>query len=792
MSDHFKHVIQIIVVFILIITSSCTRGKNHHALKDAIINGDFEIAGEKLTGWNLEAHHADKELPNQASGEPVASFSREAHNGEHALHVFWDIPDTDSWDSLWMLTNNALYPVKPGDIFTVTAWMKGSSGFRCGKVWLEVIGLADNKVVKVGIGKDMLNARSYWMPFEAKTIVPEGCNQMQIRFTGGHRTDLFLDDVQVYSGPPEPHKRAQKPVVEGFATERVMEKLNRGIVALPVENKEVYIGWRLLETDTGSVAFNVYRVSGNNSPERLNEKPIISTTDFVDRNPVKKGTSTYSVRSIVNGVEGISSEDTDITFPAERDSCISIKLDGNYSAIKVGVGDLDGDGQYEYVIKRPRINFDPWIGDGRGGRGYWQPSPETYKLEAYRLDGTMMWQYDMGWSIEMGVWFSPYVIYDLNGNGCAEVALKAGEGDPRQPDGHVSSGPEYLMILDGKTGKEIARTDWIPREGYVTDESLNRNQLCVAYLDGKTPCIIAERGTYDVIALAAYTLQDGQLRQLWKWNDREEEGLSYTAQGAHCVHAVDVDDDGRDEIIIGSAVVDDNGVGLWSNAEMLTPRSGMYGYSSGSGRGHPDHCVVGEFDPMHPGLEIYICYEPAMENNGICELDAKTGKLLWGINERSDHCHYGLISDIDPNEPGVEIWGGDEGLNNFWLFSAQGKLLSKEENKSRLAAFWNADLQREFWNQDKSCLINYSSGLECSAHFPAKPLVIADVIGDWREEIILAVPGELRIYTTSIPAMDRRVCLMRDPIYRMDACQQSQGYPSLPAFKVNPDQQLSQ
>jgi hypothetical protein len=242
------------------------------------------------------------------------------------------------------------------------------------------------------------------------------------------------------------------------------------------------------------------------------------------------------------------------------------------------------------------------------------------------------------------------------------------------------------------------------------------------------------------------------------------------------VHAVDVDDDGRDEIIIGSAVVDDNGVGLWTNHEMLTPRGGMYGYNSGSGHGHPDRCVVGELDPNHPGLEVYLCIEPGMEENGVCQLDAKTGERLWGIDEKSVHCHYGLIADIDPDEPGVEIWGGDEGLNNFWLFSAKGKLLSKEENKSRLAAFWNADLQREFWNQDKRCLINYST----------------DVIGDWREEIILSVPGELRIYTTSIPAVDRRVCLMRDPIYRMDVCQQSQGYPSLPAFKVNPDQQLSQ
>lgn len=651
---------------------------------------------------------------------------------------------------------------------------------------MEVIGLADNKVVKVGIGKDMLNARSAWTQFEAKTVVPEGCNQMQVRFTGGHRTDLFLDDVEIYAGPPALHERAQKPLVAGFATQRVREKLNHGIIAFPVDNKEVYIGWRLLDTDTGSVAFNIYRVSGNNSPILLNEKPIINTTDFVDKSPFKSGTSSYYVRTIIDGSEMKASESASVTLPAERDSCIYIKLDGDYGAIKVGVGDLDGDGQYEYVIKQPKINFDPWIGDGRKGRGYWQPSPETYKLEAYRLDGTLMWRYDMGWSIEMGVWFSPYIIYDLNGDGCAEVALKAGEGDPRQPDGRVWTGPEYLMILDGKTGEEITRTDWIPREGYDTHESLNRNQLCVAYLDGETPCIITERGTYDVIALAAFTLQNGQLRELWKWNDREEEGLTYTAQGAHCVHAVDVDDDGRDEIIIGSAVIDDNGTGLWTNAAMLTPRGGMYGYSSGSGRGHPDHCVVGELDPEHPGLEMYICYEPSMEKNGICQLDAKTGKLLWGLDERTNSCHYGLIADMDPSQPGVEIWGGEEDLSNFWLFSAQGKLLLKKENKSRLAAFWDGDLQREYWNQEKNRLIHYVSGNACGPKFPSAPLVIADVLGDWREEVILAVPGELRIYTTTIPAKDKHVTLMRDPIYRLDVCQESQGYPSLPAFKINP------
>ena len=789
MLKKIKFLVQVCGLFLLLIALSCSGCRNNKSIKEAVNNGGFETPGEKLTGWNLEWSHSGRELPAGAATGPIATVVDEAHSGKHSLHIFWENSLTDSYEPTWSLTNTALLPVKPGDIFTMTAWMKGTSGFRCGKLWMEVIGLADNKIVKIGIGKDMLNARSYWMPLVAKTVVPEGCNQMQVRFTGGFRTDLFIDDVQVYAGPPAPHEKALKPLVSGFAAERIREKLNRGIVALPVDNKEVYLGWRLLDSDADGVVFNVYRVSGNNSPVLLNEKPVSNTTDFIDKNPVKIGTSSYFVRTIINGAEGEQSENTSVTLPTERDSCIYIKLDGGDGANKAAVGDLDGDGQYEYVVKRPQKSFDPWAGDGTPGRGFWRPSPETYKLEAYRLDGTMMWRYDMGWAIEMGGWFSPYVVYDLNGDGCAEVALKAGEGDPRDSDGHVTTGPEYLMILDGKTGKEIARTDWIPREGYDSHESLNRNQLCVAYLDGKTPCIIVERGSYDVIALAAYQLKDGQLQGLWKWNDREEEGLSYTAQGAHCIHGVDVDDDGRDEVTIGGEVIDDNGVGLWTNSAWLTPVGGenppTYGYNGGSGRGHPDKLVIGEMDPTRPGLEMYLCIEPGMKKNAACQVDARTGELLWGVNEESRHLGIGLIADIDPGQPGVEFWVGDEEFNKFWLFSAQGKLLSNKENRGT-AFFWDADLQREIMNREEKSLYNYATGNEYSTKFPSGALVIADVLGDWREEVILSVPGELRIYTTTIPAKDRRVCLMRDPIYRLDVCEASSGYFSLPAFKVNP------
>lgn len=782
MIRNYKYAIKAYTVVLIIVLNSCS-GKQ---IKDAVNNGGFEASNSEPSGWVLKARHSEKELPFRAAGEPVAEIATISHQGNNSLHVKWDIPDTDSWNSLWTLDNTAVYNVNPGDEFTVSAWMKGASGFHCGKVWLEATGLKDNEVVKKGIGKDMMNARSVWMPFEAKVIVPEGCNQMRIGFTGGHMTDLYIDDVVVTAGPPPARLKTQKPFVAGFATERIKEKLDRGIVALPNDKKEIYISWRLLDTDPSNTGFNVYRIDGDKNPELLSEKPVINTTDFIDKKPAKSKDCSYFVRPVINGTEGEASEKAAVKYSPDGGSYISIKLAGDYGANRLGTGDLDGDGQYEYVIKQPKVNFDPWAGDGTPGKGFWKPSPGTYKLEAYEADGTIMWQYDMGWAIEQGVWFSPFVIHDLDGDGSAEIAIKGGEGDPRSPDGHVVTGPEFLMILDGKTGKEITRTDWIPREGYVTSEALNRNQLSVAYLDGKTPCIIAERGTYDVIALAAYTFHNNKLHEVWRWNDREEENLKYTAQGAHCVHPADVDGDGRDELVVGSAVVDDNGVGLWSNADALSPAGGTYGFNSGSGRGHPDHCVVGELDPLHPGLEMYICYEPAMLKNGFSQLDAETGEFLWGLDEKTFHGHYGLIADLDPGHQGVELWCGDEELNKFWFFSPQGEILSDKPVTGRVAAFWDGDLQREYLDQEDSCLVNFASGKQTSPKFPGVPLFVGDIFGDWREEIIVVAPGEMRIYTTTVPAESRQLCLMLDPLYRNDVTQESQGYFSLPQFMKNP------
>ena len=755
----------------------------------AVANGGFEDRGRGLSGWTLVSSRSDAPPDRRAKGEATAEIAPEAHSGKHSLHIRWEMPEQDSWDSLWTLTNSARLAVKPGEVFTVTAWLKGTSGFRCGKVWMEVMGLADGKVVARGIGKDMCNARSTWQQFEAVARVPAGCEEIQVRFRGGHNTDLFLDDVEVRAGSPPPRAKVSKPRVRGFARERIEENLDRGIVAVPIEGKRVYVGWRLLETDSQDTAFNVYRRSGKGVPVRLNAQPLRTTTDFVDVNlPAggpeggSEGESEYFVRRVVDGKEESASRAARATPSARGQPYIAINLAGDYAANKVGIGDLDGDGCYEYVIKQPDVSFDPWI----GSRAVWRASPDTYKLEAYRQDGTLLWRHDMGWSIETGVWFSPFVVYDLDGDGCAEVAVKAGQGDPRDAERRVWTGPEYLMILDGKTGKEKARVDWPPREGYVTHEALNRNQICVAYLDGKTPCVIAERGTYDTIVLVAYEFHAGNLRELWRWHDREEKDLLYTGQGAHCVHAADVDGDGRDEVIIGAAVIDDNGMGLWTTGDTVVPSGSVYGWSSGSGHGHPDHCAVGDLDPTRPGLEINYCHEKAMPENGICQVDAKTGRILWTLREATEHAHTGLSADLDPRYPGAECWGWDPQLEKGWLFSAQGDKLPPKERLGTCAAYWDADTQRETWHRQSGRLMDYATGRECEPAIDGKLIAVADVLGDWREEVIACVPGELRIYTTTIPAADRRVCLMRDPIYRMDVCEESQGYLTMPGLRVLP------
>lgn len=528
------------------------------------------------------------------------------------------------------------------------------------------------------------------------------------------------------------------------------EKLDRGLVALEREDGSVFVSWRLLESDPADSVFWLRRF-GNQSVDRDAEL-IADRTCFVDKTPPPSGRAVYSLyKRRASALPGVypAIGTVAVKRTGKPRPYISIPLDGDYDFQKIGFGDLDGDGAYEYVIKQPNFNTDPYQQPG-----YWKKSNTTYKLEAYRLDGTMLWRHDMGWSIEAGIWYSPWIIYDVDGDGKAEVYCKAGEGDPRDEKGLVQTGPEYLIKLDGETGKVVAKTDWPSRDGFSKYNYYCRNFLTVAYLDGRKPSLVIQRGTYRLIKMQAL---DKDFNQIWYWESTQEK-KKYSGQSGHGLTTADVDEDGRDELVMGAAVIDDNGKGLWS-LEM----------------GHPDVMYVADIDPSNPGLEIFYGIEPRQKTDAICVVDAGTGRKLWAHKEPTRHVHgQGMAADVLADYPGMEVYAGERDLKQRWLYSAKGKLIEFHETGtlSPRALWWDADPQKE---------VIISNGIrdwggEPMQRLEGRVIAVVDCLGDYREEVITALKGELRIYTTTMPASDRRVCLMQDHQYRMGVVAQTMGY----------------
>jgi rhamnogalacturonan endolyase len=538
-----------------------------------------------------------------------------------------------------------------------------------------------------------------------------------------------------------------------------MENLDRGLVALEREDGSVFLGWRLLDSDPEDIAFQIRRhrfvESGEVQSTLLtNDKPFRST-NFVDETPEKdagRKTHVYELyKSSVREWPMTSARlsEVTITLSSRPKPYIGIPLKGDYDFQKVGIADLDGDGRYEFVIKQPNFNTDPYQRPG-----YWKKSTTTYKLEAYRLDGTMMWRHDMGWSIEAGIWYSPWIVYDVDGDGKAEVYCKAGEGDPRDEKGLVQTGPEYLVKLDGETGKVVAKTEWPSRDGFAKYNYYCRNFLTVAYLDGRKPSLIIQRGTYRLIKMQAL---DKDFNQIWYWESPQEE-RKYGGQSGHGLITADVDEDGRDELVMGAAVIDDNGKGIWS-LEM----------------GHPDVMYVADIDPGNPGLEVFYGIEPRQKTDAICVVDAGTGRKLWAHKAPTRHVHgQGMVGDILADSPGMEVFAGERDLKQRWLYSARGKLIQfmEQGTLSPRALWWDADPQKEV--VVSGAIRDW--GDEAIQPIEGRVIAVVDCLGDHREEAITSLRGELRIYTTTIPASDRRVCLMQDRQYRLGVVAQTMGY----------------
>jgi rhamnogalacturonan endolyase len=577
---------------------------------------------------------------------------------------------------------------------------------------------------------------------------------------------------------------------------RQTERLGRGVVAVHQGGGRVFVSWRLLGTDPDGIAFNVYRRTADGAPVRLNARPLDGATHLVDVGADVARPISYLVRPVVGGREGEAS--APFALRAERPYLtVRLQTPDGYTPNDGAVGDLDGDGEYELVVHQ--------VGRGRDNSQKGVTTPPI--LEAYRLDGTMLWRIDLGRNVREGAHYTQLVVYDLDGDGRAEVACKTADGtvdgtgkaigdtaaDHRNADGFVARGPEFLTVFDGRTGAALATTRFVPPRHPDTDaptpeqqravwgdanfNRMDRFLAAVAYLDGVRPSLVMTRGYYTRAVLTAWDWRDGRLTRRWTFDsdDGTPGNAAYRGQGNHNLSVADVDGDGRDEIVFGAATIDDDGRGLYS-----------------TGLGHGDALHVGDLDPERPGLEVFDIQE-RFGDAGANFRDARTGAVLWKkasvkAGDDGEGPGRGNAFDVDPRFPGAESWVAGAGLRGMW--SAKGALVSEAQPAAvNFAVWWDGDLLRELldrnvvfkWNWEAGRLdtLLVAAGAASNNGTKATPVLSGDLLGDWREEVILRAaddPRELRIYTTTVPTPVRLVTLMHDPVYRLGMAWQNVAY----------------
>ena len=621
------------------------------------------------------------------------------------------------------------------------------------------------------------------------------------------------------------------------AAQHVMENLGRGVIVVRSAERSAYIGWRLLGTDPEEVGFNLYRAAGTGRPSRLNTVLLRKTTDFLDTTLDPATVNTFTVRAVVGGKELAPSAPFVLPANAPIQQYLSVPLQRpaagevpgpsgkptpfTYNANDASAGDLDGDGEYEIVLKWDPSNSRDTASSGLSG---------NVILDAYKLNGTRLWRIDLGRNIRAGAHYTQFIVYDLDGDGRAEVACKTADGtvdgtgtvigdatkdyrslveptdglrvaSPKEPRfGKILAGPEFFTIFDGLTGAALATTDYVPgrepQDGWGgiggngrTDNTGNRVDRFlagVAYLDGRLPSVLMARGYYGRTVIAAWDWRRGTLTSRWVFDSGSAPppypnpaASPFSGQGYHSLSIADVDADGRDEIVYGSMVVDDNGKGLFS-----------------TGLRHGDALHVGDLDPARPGLEVFGIHENedatvALGTPGLALYDARTGEIIWGLLPGVD-VGRGVAADIDPRHHGAEFW--TEAPTG--LLDVKGQKISEAPPSSNFAVWWDADPLREIldrnwiskWDPTTASLVRLltADGAAANNGGKATPALSADFFGDWREEVIWrsADNASLRIYTTTIPATNRLYTLMHDRTYRLAIAWQNVGYnqPPHPGF----------
>jgi rhamnogalacturonan endolyase len=592
---------------------------------------------------------------------------------------------------------------------------------------------------------------------------------------------------------------------QGFC-QRIMENLDRGVIAVHTSDNKVYVGWRLFANDADDVGFNVYR-SIDNKIIKLNDKPVTSSTNFIDEHPDLSKQNSYFIKPVLNGIALQQSKLFRLTANSSAQQYLSVPLQipnggevmgskYTYSANDASVADLDGDGEYEIILK-----WDPSNARNPPQTGF---TGNTI-VDAYKLNGKLLWRIDLGKNIRSGAAYTQFMVYDYDGDGKAEMMCKTADGtidgkgkivgdsskDWRTYGdakgnmyGKVADGQEYITVFDGRTGTALATEKYLstryPLNGWGgiggnggNDNTASRSDrftACVAYLDGKLPSAVFVRGWYGRSVLAAWDWRNGKLTSRWVF-DSKDSSNPYSGMGNHNLTVADVDGDGKDEVCVGAMTVDDNGKGLYT-----------------TGLRHGDAMHLSDLDPSHPGLEVFGIHENeertvALNTPGVAMFDAKTGEILWSQSPGID-VGRGVAADIDPRHEGFENWGGPGGLRDV-----HGKTISdKTPSSTNFLVWWDDDLTRELldgnhidkwdWNNSETRRLLTADGCVSNNGTKATPCLSADLFGDWREEVIWRTTDnkELRIYTTTIPSTHRFYTLMQDPQYRLSIAWQNTSY----------------
>lgn len=638
----------------------------------------------------------------------------------------------------------------------------------------------------------------------------------------------------------------------------VLETLSRGVVAIQQPDGKVFVSWRVLGSDPSGVAFNLYRTTapGPSQPvygealrnqergptvDKLNSEPLAGPTWFLDASPHLDRETTYSVRAVVNGSEGAPSKP--FMVPANSDPrpyvSIPIQTPEGYTPNDASVGDLDGDGDYEVILKqeqRPRDNSQAGL------------TGQTI-LQAYRIDGTPLWTINLGKNIREGAHYTMFMVADLDGDGRAEVACRTADGtmdglgkvigDPNADwretgeavvptrdhtgatttpaglvarlEGRILRGPEYLTVFDGRTGAARDTVKYLPGRHPDTDNPTpdqlqqvwgdsygNRSDRFlagVAYLDGHLPSLLFCRGYYARTVIAAWDFRGGKLTSRWVFDSDKlgppDKTNPWRGQGNHNLSVADVDGDGRQDIIYGAMVVGSDGRGLYS-----------------TGWGHGDALHVGDLVPDNPGLEICDIQE-RFDQQGLSMRDARTGRPIFTIpsvradtegGDKGEGPGRGNAFNIDPRFPGAESWAAGAAMDGIHDVTGR-KIIAKRPRgfPINFGIYWDGDLLTELldgnrivkWNWETETLDALLTAHACTSANGTKstPALSCDFWGDWREEVIWATRDrkELRIYSTTIPTKHRLVTFMHDPQYRVAVAWQNTAYnqPPHPSFYLD-------